>query len=258
MIKRSFFSLFFCLLICGSNFAQSLESDFGIDHVIVAVPDLEKATETYSKLGFTIKPGRLHQNGLSNNHIKLKDGSSLELMTVIGEPGDKMAKAYQDFLDTKEGGIYIALKAPFELVMEKADELGLHYQVSFGDPFSYLTFENEELGNVFFINYSRSFSDPDSILTHSNNVVGIESVWIKASPLFTKLLTSLGASSGGKLKTPDTKENPVYSLNGYDFIIDETTSEDSGIMGIQFKRADILPKEWLPPSENHGVWIMLR
>ncbi len=258
MIKYCFLIPCFCLFISGSGLAQSSEANVVLDHVIVAVSDLEKATKSYSDLGFTIKQGRLHQNGLLNNHIKLRDGTSVELMTVVGEPKDDLAKTYHNFLKEQEGGIYLALQASFDLVLEKAEELELIYQASFGDPFSYITFEHEDLKNIFFISYSRVFSDPDSILSHSNDVTGIKSVWIKSSPLFTELLTSLGASYGGTFKTPDNKENPVYSLNGYDFIIDDTTPEDSGIMGVQFRSTKKLTLQWLSPSDNHGIWIGFR
>ena len=37
----------------------------GIDHIPLAVKDLERAAETYRRLGFAIKPGRLHATDLS-------------------------------------------------------------------------------------------------------------------------------------------------------------------------------------------------
>ena len=57
------------LLICVSVRAEQLR----IDHAIIAVLDLEDAVATYREMGFTIKPGRLHKNGLLNSHIKFSD-----------------------------------------------------------------------------------------------------------------------------------------------------------------------------------------
>jgi hypothetical protein len=37
-------------------------------------------------LGFTLKQGQLHANGLDNRHLKFEDGTELELMTVGSTP----------------------------------------------------------------------------------------------------------------------------------------------------------------------------
>lgn len=255
MIKKVFRILLLTLCLPYSVFAQTTEPEILLDHIVLGVVDLDNAKDTFFNLGFTIKDGRLHSNGLLNKHIKFKDGSSLELMTVIGEPKDEMAEAYQEYLEEGEGGIYIALRTPFDIVMEKADKLGLSYQVNLGDPFSYLTFENEGLKSLFFIGYEELFIDSDSITTHQNKAHGIKSIWLTSSPLFTELITSLGAEFKGTLKTPDENEYPVYRINGYDLIIDDSLSEDSGIKGVFFDTNNISSPEWVPPSLAHGIWI---
>ncbi len=264
MIRFFAIPLFLMGLLYTSAASQTSDSgtkpisEIKLDHIIVTVQNIDKAAETYSTLGFTIKEGRLHANGLLNKHIKFKDGSSVELMTVKGNAKDDIARAYQEFLKNQEGGIYVAINAPFDLVMEKADELGLSYQTSFGDPFSYITFENADLANVFFISYGKSFTDPDSILTHKNKVTGIKGIWMESSPLFVELIINLGAELKGMLSTPDGKQNPVYRLNHYDFIVDESISKKPKILGIQFDSENSPNLNWLPPSQNHGIWITFR
>jgi catechol 2,3-dioxygenase-like lactoylglutathione lyase family enzyme len=55
----------------------------GIDHVLIAVQDLELAVEVYQKLGFQVLPGGDHPKmGTSNALVPLADGSYLELITV--------------------------------------------------------------------------------------------------------------------------------------------------------------------------------
>jgi hypothetical protein len=49
----------------------------GIDHIPLAVRDLEQASDAYRSFGFTLKPGRLHDDGIRNNHVKFKDGSGI-------------------------------------------------------------------------------------------------------------------------------------------------------------------------------------
>jgi hypothetical protein len=55
-----------------------------LDHVVLAVRDLELASAAFEKHGFRLKRGRLHPNNLLNRHIKFRDGSEIE-------PGDLLA-----------------------------------------------------------------------------------------------------------------------------------------------------------------------
>lgn len=55
----------------------------GIDHVLIAVDDLELATEVYQKLGFQVLPGGKHPKmGTHNALVPLADGTYLELIGV--------------------------------------------------------------------------------------------------------------------------------------------------------------------------------
>ncbi len=54
----------------------------GLDHIPIAVNDLARAAERYRALGFSLKPGRPHDNGITNQHVKFPDGSELELITA--------------------------------------------------------------------------------------------------------------------------------------------------------------------------------
>lgn len=52
----------------------------GIDHLVVAVPDLETARRSYTELGFTVVPGGRHPVGTHNALISFADGSYIELI----------------------------------------------------------------------------------------------------------------------------------------------------------------------------------
>ena len=52
----------------------------GIDHLVIAVKDLEAATRAYGELGFTVVPGGRHPVGTYNTLIAFADGSYLELI----------------------------------------------------------------------------------------------------------------------------------------------------------------------------------
>jgi catechol 2,3-dioxygenase-like lactoylglutathione lyase family enzyme len=52
----------------------------GIDHIVIAVPDLATAQKSYETLGFTVVPGGRHPVGTHNVLIGFADGSYIELI----------------------------------------------------------------------------------------------------------------------------------------------------------------------------------
>ena len=52
----------------------------GIDHIVIAVPDLAAASKSYADLGFTVVPGGRHPVGTHNALIAFTDGSYIELI----------------------------------------------------------------------------------------------------------------------------------------------------------------------------------
>lgn len=53
---------------------------FTIDHIVIAVADLEQATRDYEALGFTVLPGGEHPRGSRNALVVLADGAYLEII----------------------------------------------------------------------------------------------------------------------------------------------------------------------------------
>ena len=59
-----------------------------LDHLVVLVRDLDRAVEDYRTLGFEVKPGGEHADGLTRNAlIPFEDGSYLELVAFV-DPED--------------------------------------------------------------------------------------------------------------------------------------------------------------------------
>ena len=52
----------------------------GIDHIVIAVPDLAEASRSYEALGFTVVPGGRHPVGTHNALIAFADGAYIELI----------------------------------------------------------------------------------------------------------------------------------------------------------------------------------
>ena len=56
----------------------------GIDHAVLGVHDLDKARDTYVRLGFTTTPRAIHPFGTGNSLVQLQ-GNFLELLAVVDE-----------------------------------------------------------------------------------------------------------------------------------------------------------------------------
>ena len=52
----------------------------GIDHIVIAVPDLAAASRSYGELGFTVVAGGRHPVGTHNALIAFADGAYIELI----------------------------------------------------------------------------------------------------------------------------------------------------------------------------------
>jgi catechol 2,3-dioxygenase-like lactoylglutathione lyase family enzyme len=55
----------------------------GIDHVVIAVADLDSAVASYARAGFTVVRGGKHNIGTHNALIAFADGSDLELISFL-------------------------------------------------------------------------------------------------------------------------------------------------------------------------------
>lgn len=82
----------------------------GIDHLVLAVRDLEAARRTYMRLGFTLTPRAEHPFGTGNSLVQMQD-NFLELLTVVDPArispasGDTFSFGgfNQEFLRRREG-----------------------------------------------------------------------------------------------------------------------------------------------------------
>jgi hypothetical protein len=174
-------------------------SGLSVDHVVIAVSDLDRAAEDFRSLGFTLKPGSLHSNGLLNAHVKFADGTALELMSLNGDPTDSVAAAYATFLQAGEGGAFLAIKADPARVADAARALDLPSRTTHAGSFTWVLVDDSrgsfdgQPSPVFFVSYTSRPSDPDSLLAHPAGVSGINSVRLDATDDLELLLTSLGA-----------------------------------------------------------------
>lgn len=80
----------------------------GIDHIPIVVRNLDSAANFYQQLGFALKPGRFHANGIRNQHVKFKNETELELISV-SQAVDTLSTEYYNSLKEGEGPRFFGL-----------------------------------------------------------------------------------------------------------------------------------------------------
>ncbi len=188
-----------------------------LDHVVLAVHDLTSASREFEeRLGFSLKPGRVHDNGLRNVHIRFSDGSALELMATGAGRADELSAAYDRFLASGEGGAFVALDAgPADSVLLRLGGLSDSVEVVRGEAVESVSFpEGHPLHPVFFVYVRNRIPDTAGQLTHRNRSSGIAEVWVESSDPegLTGLLGRFGARACEAGQGPAGLPGPRYGL----------------------------------------------
>jgi hypothetical protein len=226
-----------------------------LDHVVLAVRDLELASAAFEKHGFRLKRGRLHPNNLLNRHIKFRDGSEIELMTVSGPPGDAMAEDYLDLIKAGEGGVYVALEVTdISAPARAAARLQLHARQSASGPWKFLSFPpTSPAAAVFFGSGTATAQDPDSLLSHEPDVTALAEAWIEAGPATGDLLASLKASRCGPARSPDGQVGERWALSrGTIVVVPAGRSAPPRVLGVVLQ-SRTPPNTTLQPLGNFWV-----
>jgi len=149
-----------------------------IDHIPVAVADLERAEASFAALGFTLKPGRAHANGIRNAHAKFADGSSIELITAPAAV-DALTSQYRALIAHGNGPAFLALHVPDMAALGRAlAPFGARVERE-GGMVSFRA--GDSLGHLFFGTGERSRTDRPEHFVHANGTQGIAAVWLAPS-----------------------------------------------------------------------------
>lgn len=176
-----------------------------LDHVVVVVRNLDSAAARFGPLGFRFKAGRLHPDSIFNRHIKFRDGTEIELMTVVGRPTDGMAADYADLLATGEKGVYAALRTSgMAGIVARARRAGLRSRSARLGEWAFLGFPGvPDAASFFFVAGGTMPDDPDSVLAHENGAIALEAAWVEAGPRFERLLRAVGSRPCERVALPD-------------------------------------------------------
>lgn len=256
-------------------------SIIGIDHIPVAVDNLDRAASTYRRLGFSLKPGRAHDNGIRNNHVKFEDGSGIELLAP-GAHEDALNARYLRHLKQGEGPAYLSLHARDTAALTKALAAA---GFGFRQEGATTTLEAPELGFLFFVRDNRSPTDRPEHFAHRNSALAMSGVWLAVDAATRKrldtLLRALGAVASKEIvHAPGAVSADVYAVrNGRIIVLSAAQQHTKGrpVVGVEFRVRNVgrlaaaidameippmepgasghRPRLRVPPGIAHGLWL---
>jgi catechol 2,3-dioxygenase-like lactoylglutathione lyase family enzyme len=257
-------------------------SQVGLDHIPVAVRDLEAATATYRALGFALKPGRPHPNGIRNAHVKFLDGAGLELLTVSAAV-DPLSAKYAAMIRDGEG--------PAFLSFHDRDMASLHAALRRGgytyrDADGLTDLRIRDLDYLFWIGDNRSPSDRPEHFAHPNGATALGAVWIATEngDALTRLLITLGGRlERRRVFAPEAVDATVVTLAEGEVLIlparcqllpgrpvigasfragdlsaVKRTLASAGITPWKASRPDMTDRVVVEPAHAHGLWLEFR
>jgi catechol 2,3-dioxygenase-like lactoylglutathione lyase family enzyme len=278
-----------CVFLGAAARATALESAAveppvvqGLDHIPIAVRNLEEAAARYRALGFTLKPGRPHDNGIRNQHAKFADGTELELITAP-EALDPLTTTYRRHLEQGDGPAFLALLAPSrDAAAARLDAGRIRYER--GDPFLSLD-DRDRLGYLFLGPRNHSPTDRPEHFVHANGASSLRVVWLAGDlQAERQLLVALGARFETlPLWLPDRMRASVARFAEGDVVLlprDRQLVAGRPIVGATLRVPSLAPAEavlarsgekvparvrgaegtslFLPPAVTHGLWLELR
>jgi catechol 2,3-dioxygenase-like lactoylglutathione lyase family enzyme len=182
----------------------------GLDHVPIAVNDLEAAAARFRELGFALKPGAAHDDGIRNEHAKFPDGTELELITAP-EARDALTSTYRRHLAQGDGPAFLALYAPDRgAVAARLDEAHLAYR---RDRVT-VDFDAGPLAYIFFGGRNHSPTDRPEHFAHANGAETLAAVWLAGDLTAERgLLRALGVeATRARVRVPEPVTADVARL----------------------------------------------
>lgn len=212
-----------------------------IDHVNVAVRDLEAARSPFERMGFTIKNGRLHENSINNLHIKFDDGTELELITA-SKPVDDIAKEYLNLLEQGDGGAFCCLQTrTIDPLVRGLKAVGIsEYAVGSSGRYRNLSVSKDHpLRAFWYIEMPQVWRDQPKFTQHANGARGMVGVVVSSEVRgqTVALFEAFGLHSKQKAHTEET----VLPLSNGDIRFLDAPRNQNGrpILGVIFKVVDL-------------------
>jgi hypothetical protein len=280
--------LCFVLMTCGllgtpgkgASRAPAAMPVIGLSHVPVAVKDLSAASKDFARLGFVLKPGHPHDDGIQNEHVKFTDGTEIELISA-SRAVDSTTASYVTFLAQGDGPAFLALYAPnLQKLAAWLDQAKLSYLHEDG----WISFpEDSPYRNIFFAGLNYSPTDIPRYFEHPNGATRLLAVWFAAKDFTAqrKLFLRLGVTRGTDILRAggETRIEIMHFRQGEIRLLPSRYEVTPGhsIVGMSLETSDLGKLEHvlrqaglrvpdrvatrngtsltLPPALTHGVWL---
>jgi catechol 2,3-dioxygenase-like lactoylglutathione lyase family enzyme len=237
----------------------------GIDHVPIVVNNPDSAAAFYKNIGFAIKPGRFHENGIRNQHVKFPDGTELELITASA-PVDVLTTEYCNFLREGEGPAYFGLYTPAPATVMRVLDGYMDYEQEAG----MITFPAGSIFHpLFFGGRNISPTDKPAHFAHTNTAHAVSAVWLATNHIdqYLALFQRLGIPVmqktvlGSKAQVGVLAEGEVILLPASFQVVPRHE-----VIGVTVRVSDIKAAKKalqaagikglvIPPSMTHGIWL---
>jgi hypothetical protein len=261
-----------------SNVYSYLNNSF-LDHIIIGTKNLEE-TKLFleNSLGFKIKTGNIHKNGIKNIFVEFEDSSEIEFVSVQN-PTDQLASDYNKLINKNHFGLQFAVRT------NHITELYSHLQKVNSD---FNNFSNNKIyssisqSNIssqkpfFIIQYHNKMNNSTNY--HQGKINGLSAIWLTTPNLietiktyseygFTLVDTVTVANIKNKTATMKNKNFEIILIadNSYSILgltlRSESIDEVQKMFAKNFNKAVDIKKSkrgksiYLPPQVTKSIWF---
>jgi Glyoxalase-like domain len=219
----------------------SIVKESYLDHVIIGSNNLDQSRSFLKdKLGFSLKKGTEHSNGISSFFVEFEDSSEIELISVANA-NDKLTEEYNSLLAKKRFGFQFVLRTnKIYKLKEYFRTLDSRFsQINENKTYSTLSKQNldPELP-LFFIQYHQQ--NVNTVTNHQNKTLGISSVWISTREIKSTAMQyiDLGFSVVDRINVGNIKNKTVLLRNdNFEIILIESNSNE--VSGLTIRTSDL-------------------
>ncbi len=244
----------------------------GLDHIPIVVADLAQAEKDFRAMGFAIKPGRFHGDGIRNAHVKFPDGTELELITAAAAV-DPLTGEYRRRLRSGDGPVYFGLYAPdLAALLRGVRSMGMPLERDGGA----LVFPlDSPLHSLFFGAREKAPTDRPEHFAHPNGAVRLSGVWVREQQgerlLLQRLRIPMRRSQPcgpipGRIvvaELPEASVNLVTGAGANSVIGARVEVKNLAALEKSLQHGHFEPRKyecdphalWLSPVSAHGIWL---
>lgn len=217
-----------------------------LDHIIIGSNNLEKSKSFFQdKLGFTIKEGKKHNNGIINFFIEFVDSSEIEIVSITN-PIDLLAKEYNTLLKIKHFGFQFALRTnEIQNLKNHFGTLSSNFS-HFDENLAYSTLAQKEFKQelpIFFIQHHQKHFNTKT--NHSNNSNGISAIWLSTIDIkkSAQKYIDFGFSIMDTISLGDIKKKTVLLRNdNFEIILIGNDKYEISGLTLSISNLDIIQK----------------